>query len=109
MSSQPWMMPSPRHAEVLKCNRAKRKGLTEEGRKRLREAAMATKPWQHAKGPTTSEGRKQSVINGKVRQKGEFSVREARAQVKANQEMLRQITAQSDLWVFESFQDICSK
>ncbi len=97
MCSQPWMLPSPRRSEVAKRNRAKRKGLTEEGRKRLRETAMAAKPWQHSTGPKTPSGKSQSVINGKVRQKGEFSVREARAQVKAIRELLRSILAHSEL------------
>lgn len=101
MSSQPWMLPSPRRAEVLKYNRAKRKGLTEGGRQKIREAAIATKPWQHSTGPKTPAGRKQSVINGKVRQKGEYSVREARAQVKATRELLRSILVDPMPGVFD--------
>ncbi len=97
MSSRPWMLPSPRRSEVAKENRAKRKGLTDHGRMKLQESAKVHKPWQHSTGPTTPMGRKQSVINGKVRQKGEFSVREARAQVKATRELLRSLLANTEL------------
>lgn len=62
---------------------------------------MATKPWQHSTGPKTPAGRNRSVINGKVRQKGEYSVREARAQVKATRELLRSILVDPMPGVFD--------
>ncbi len=100
MSTQQRMQPNPRRSEAAKRNRAKRKGLTEEGRKRLSRAAIEKKPWLHV-GPATLKRKLQSVINGKVRQKGEFSVREARAQVKASREFLQSLLAHTELGVFD--------
>jgi hypothetical protein len=61
-------------------NRMKRNGLTPQGREKLRETALANRPWQF-KGPPTAKARAASRANGKVRQIGELSVREVRAAV----------------------------
>ena len=62
-------------------NRQKRRGISPEGRERLRAVALKYQPWKHAKGPRSARGRAQSVINGKRRQKGVISVRKRRRQV----------------------------
>jgi hypothetical protein len=59
-------------------NHAKRRGLTLEGRERLRQAALTGRPWLFATGPRTPEGKARAAANGKIRQKGERSVREVR-------------------------------
>lgn len=41
-----------------------RKGLTPEGRQRLREAALKGRPWEHATGPRTAAGKAKSAANG---------------------------------------------
>lgn len=102
MSTQPWMLPSPRRSEVAKGNRAKRHGITEEGRQRLRKAAVANKPWERSTGPKSLWGKYLSARNGKVRQKGEFSVREARAEVRANRELIRFILEHPELGILEA-------
>ena len=70
--------PSPRRVAAGKLNRQKRRGLTPEGRERLRQAARANRPWEHTTGPRTPEGKARAARNGKARQKGEQSVREVR-------------------------------
>lgn len=40
-----------------RANRRKRKGLTDEGRERLRAAALERRPWEHSTGPRTVEGK----------------------------------------------------
>jgi hypothetical protein len=45
-------------------DRAKVSGLTPEGRRRLREAALANRPWDHATGPRTAVGKARSAANG---------------------------------------------
>jgi hypothetical protein len=60
-----------------------RQGLTPEGRERLRRAALAHRPWEHATGPRTEAGKARSAANGKVRQKGPTSVREQRSGLRA--------------------------
>jgi len=101
MSSPAWMLPSPRRSEVAKRNRAKRRGITEEGRQRLRESALAHKPWEHSSGPKTPWGKYYSAWNGKVLQKGEYSVREARAEIKAYKKLMMFLLAHPELGEFD--------
>jgi hypothetical protein len=56
----------------------KRRGLTAAGREALRRAALRNKPWLASTGPRTPEGKATVALNGKQRQAGELSVREAR-------------------------------
>jgi hypothetical protein len=39
-------------------------GLTTKGRRRLQEAALANRPWEHSMGPRTAEGKARSAANG---------------------------------------------
>ena len=70
--------PNPRRVAAGKFNRSKRQGLTAAGRERLRQAALAQRPWQFSTGPRTSPGKAQAATNGKVRQQGVLSVRDRR-------------------------------
>jgi hypothetical protein len=67
---------NPRRVAAGKRNRALRKGLTEEGRRRLQEAARRNQPWQHSTGPKTSAGKARAAQNAKNLQLGPLSVRE---------------------------------
>ena len=49
--------PNPRRVAAGRRNWLKRKGLTPDSRERLRQAAFANRPWQHATGPRTAEGK----------------------------------------------------
>jgi hypothetical protein len=71
--------PNPRRVAAGKRNRALRRGLTEAGRQRLREAALRSQAWKHSTGPKTPEGKARAAANGKKRQLGPLSVREIRA------------------------------
>jgi hypothetical protein len=64
-------------------NRRKRGEITPEGREKLRQTALRNKPWQFSTGPKTAEGKAVVASNGKARQKGPTSVREARAEARA--------------------------
>ncbi|MDG3005906.1 hypothetical protein [Paludisphaera mucosa] len=66
--------------EAGRRNRGRRLGLGDAGRERLRQAALARRPWEHSTGPKTAEGKARSAANGKLRQKGPRSVRERRAE-----------------------------
>ena len=92
MSQRP-PCPDPRRAAAARANRAKRRGLTPEGRLRLREAALANKPWEHSTGPRTPQGKLQAVRNGKVRQKGPISTRELKAMASGAAELVTQLAA----------------
>src|SRR5947209_2080062 len=74
--STPARLPNPRRVAAGKRNWALRKGLTEEGRRRLQEAALRNQPWKHSTGPRTPEGKARSAQNAKKRQLGPRSVRE---------------------------------
>jgi hypothetical protein len=73
--------PNPKRVAAGKLNRSKRKGLTPQGRERLREAALANRPWVFSTGPRTPEGKARVAQNGKASQKGPVSVRQLRAQL----------------------------
>src|SRR5262245_66173201 len=92
MSQRP-PCPDPRRAAAARANRAKRRGLTPEGRRRLREAALANKPWEHSTGPRTPEGKLQAVRNGKTRQRGPVSTRELKALVSGAAGLVTELAA----------------
>jgi hypothetical protein len=75
--------PNPKWVEAGRRNRSKWQGLTPEGRERLRRAALAHRPWEHATGPRTAAGKARSAANGKLKQKGPESVRERRSALRA--------------------------
>lgn len=52
-------------SEAGKQNRAKRRGLSDSGRLRLREAILRNKPWEKSTGPKTPEGKARSSQNAK--------------------------------------------
>ncbi len=74
-------------------NRRKRKGLTDQGRRRLRAAIERHRPWEHSTGPRTPEGKARSAQNGKVRQKGAGSVRELRNELAEVTGLVKQLAA----------------
>ena len=75
--------PNPRRVAAGRLNRQKRQGLTPEGRERLRQAALAGRPWLHSSGPKTAEGKARVAQNAKRRQAGEPSAREVRRELAA--------------------------
>jgi hypothetical protein len=64
-------------------NRRKRGPLTAEGRERLRQSALAHRPWLGSTGPKTPAGKATAASNGKVRQKGPRSLREVKRSLAA--------------------------
>jgi hypothetical protein len=58
--------PNPRRVAAGKLNRRKHKGFTPEGRQRLRRAALENRPWLHATGPRTPQGKARAAANGKL-------------------------------------------
>jgi hypothetical protein len=91
MSRAPDHQPNPARVAAGRLNRTKRKGITPEGRERLRRAALANKPWLLATGPKTAAGKAKVALNGKRRQIGPLSVRETRADLRAVRALLRQM------------------
>lgn len=73
--------PNPKRVAAGRLNRAKRKGLTPEGRERLRQSALKNQPWRFSTGPRSAAGKAKVALNGRKRQKGLVSVRQLRAQV----------------------------
>jgi hypothetical protein len=83
--------PNPKRVLAGRRNRSVRKGLTAEGRQRLREAALLHRPWLHTTGPRTPTGKARSSANGRARQKGPVSVRQARADLTGLRQLLREM------------------
>jgi response regulator RpfG family c-di-GMP phosphodiesterase len=83
MLTQPPLSPKQIAARL---NRSKRKGLSAEGRQRLRETAQRNRPWEQSTGPRTAEGKAIAAANAKVLQTYEVSargLRSARAEIHA--------------------------
>src|SRR5262245_11526169 len=89
--------PNPRRVAAGRLNRRKRLGLSSEGRERLRDAALTGRPWDHATGPRTPEGKTRTGSNGKVRQKGEWSAREVRRSIAAVTGLVRDMARVREL------------
>jgi hypothetical protein len=83
--------PNPRRVAAGKLNRAKRKGLTPEGRERLRQAALRNRPWRFSTGPQTTAGKAAAARNGERRRDGLLSVRELKAELAALRGLARQM------------------
>lgn len=81
--------PNPKRVAAGKLNRAKRKGLTTDGRQRLRRAAKANQPWRFSTGPRTDEGKVTAAANGKKRQLGLQSLRELKADLRKFRAVLK--------------------
>jgi hypothetical protein len=73
--------PNPRRVEAGRLNRAKRKGLTPEGREKLRRPALENKPWKSSTGPRTPEGKAKIAASKKARQKGPPGITAIRAEL----------------------------
>ena len=59
-------MLSKRRIRANRQNWAKRRGLTEAGRQRLRQAARRDRPWDHSTGPRTKRGKARSRMNAET-------------------------------------------
>ena len=97
MSQTSFPSSNPRRVAAGRRNRLLRRGLSAEGRQRLREAALANRPWEHSTGPRTAAGRLQAIVNGKRRQTGSRSVRELRGDLAPLRELLKTIQEQRRL------------
>src|SRR4051812_31726613 len=93
MARAPSPSPSPRRVEAGRRNHARRLGLSAAGRERLRQAALANRPWDHATGPRTPAGKARSAANGKACQKGSKSVRALRAELADVRDLVVQMRA----------------
>jgi hypothetical protein len=89
LGSNPPSAPNPKRVAAGRLNWVKRKGLTPEGRERLRRAAHANKPWLLSTGPRTMKGKATAAANGKKRQLGLLSARELTADLRKLRAMLR--------------------
>jgi hypothetical protein len=59
--------PDPKRVLAGRLNRLKRRGITPEGREKLRQLALVNRPWQFATGPRTPEGKARAAANGRRR------------------------------------------
>jgi hypothetical protein len=72
-------------------NRQKRGEITPAGREKLRQTALRNRPWMLSTGPKTAHGRAAVARNGKARQQGATSVREARREARAVRDLIRDL------------------
>ena len=64
------------------------KGITPEGRQRLRETALRNRPREHSTGPKTAKGKLLASQNGRYRQTNEMSRREVRLELSEVSQLL---------------------
>ena len=91
MSPESLPAKDPRRVLVGRLNRMKRKGLTPQGREKLRQTALLHQPWRFSTGPRTPAGKAQAALNGKRRQLGVRSVREIKADLADVRSLLREM------------------
>jgi hypothetical protein len=84
---------SPRRVAAGRLNVQRRRGLTPEGRKKLRLAALADKPWLHATGPKTPAGKAKVALNGTNRQRGLRSSRAIKRELAELRGLFREMKA----------------
>jgi hypothetical protein len=72
---------NPRCSEHKRRIHRKLSLLSPERLERLRASAKVHRAWEKSTGPRTIQGRFRSAQNGRVRQRGELSVRELRAEL----------------------------
>lgn len=89
-------LPNPRRVAAGRLNRLKRKGLTPEGRERLRQTALRNQAWRFSTGPRTPEGKAKVALNGKAKL-GPLSVREIRAQLAELRSLAREMEGSRQL------------
>lgn len=73
--------PNPRRVEAGRRNRARRRGLTPEGREKLRELALQHQPWTYSTGPRSPEGKARIALSNRARRKGTQSIASIRAEM----------------------------
>ena len=81
----------PQRVLVGRQNRMKWKGLSPQGREKLRQSAQRHQPWRFSTGPRTPAGKAQAALNGKRRQLGVRSVREIKADLADVRNLLREM------------------
>lgn len=86
-------MASERQRAANRLNRAKRRGLTAEGRERLRQAALLHKPWRFATGPVTAAGKARSRLNARKTGEHDAAARARRARAAAIAQLQRELPA----------------
>jgi hypothetical protein len=70
----------PRRSEINRRNRQHWRGMSPEGKARVRAAVLLHRPFERSTGPRTPEGKARSARNGRVGREGP-SVRELRAEL----------------------------
>jgi len=80
---------NPKRVLAGQKNRALRGPLSAAGLERLRQAALAHKPWERSTGPITEAGKAQAAVNGAARQTRRLSIRKTRRLMAEVREVLQ--------------------
>jgi hypothetical protein len=85
-------IPDPRRSEINRRNRQHWRGMTPEGKARVRAAILANRPWEQSTGPRTAEGKARTARNGRLGREGP-SIRELRAELAGVFNLMTQMAA----------------
>ncbi|HQZ65195.1 MAG TPA: hypothetical protein PLY87_08975 [Planctomycetaceae bacterium] len=86
-------LPNPQRVEAGRRNQRLRRGLTEAGRKSVQESTRLHKPWLHATGPKSEDGKAISARNGRLTAKGYSEVRAAARALSTVHDLIREMRA----------------
>jgi hypothetical protein len=83
--------PNPRRVAAGRENQKRRNADTDDGRERLRAAALRNRPWLQSTGPRTPEGKARAAENGRKRQTGSISTSKLRSMLAEVRSLRRSI------------------
>ena len=90
-------VPNPKRVAAGRRNRCLRRGLTPEGRERLRQTALANRPWERSTGPKSAVGKAKIAESNKRRAKSSASDTELKKALAEVTDLLASMTASRNM------------
>lgn len=82
---------NPKRVAAGKLNRLKAGMIGSQGLISLRQAALTNRPWEKSTGPRTDKGKRIAAANGAKQQKGPWSARQVRRELKQLNQLVDQL------------------
>jgi len=82
---------NPKRVAAGKLNRLKAGMIGSLGLISLRQAALTNRPWESSTGPRTDKGKRIAAANGAKQQKGPWSARQVRRELKQLNQLVDQL------------------
>lgn len=82
---------NPNRVAAGKLNRLKAGPIGSKGLINLRHSALTNRPWERSTGPKSDRGKRIAAANGAIRQKGPWSARQVRRELKHLNQLVDQL------------------